>query len=210
MRLYLSSYRIPAPNELFKLVSKKPEDTSVAFIPNAKDYYAERARDVKIRETLEYLNNLGFKAEIFDLKHYEDPAKTKLALDDFDLIWVGGGNTFCLRQQMRQSGFEQIIKELLNEDKLVYGGESAGACVAGNSLKGLEAADEPEFAEEIIWEGLSILPNYILPHTDNPMFAADIDHTRQAHKDDTSVIELTDSQALVINGTDKNIVDAHS
>jgi dipeptidase E len=110
--------------------------------------------------------------------------------------------------QMRRSGFEQVIKELLKEDRIVYAGESAGACVIGSSLRGLEEADEPEFAERVIWEGLSILPNFILPHTDNPMFAADIKYAREVHKDDRQpVIELTDSQALVINGAESEIVE---
>lgn len=42
MKLYLSSYRIPTPEDLFKLVGEDPHDISVALIPNAMDYYAER------------------------------------------------------------------------------------------------------------------------------------------------------------------------
>jgi len=208
MRLYLCSYRIPVAAELYNLVGRKPEDISAAVIPNAKDYYAERARNFKIKETNQYLSNLGLKPQTVDLKAYEDSDKIKKELNNYDLIWVSGGNTFCLMHQMRRSGFEEVIKELLKEDRIVYAGESAGACVIGNSLRGLEDADEPEFAEEIIWEGLDILPNFILPHIDNPMFADDIKYAREVHKDDPQpVIELSDSQALVINGTSREIVE---
>lgn len=210
MRLYLCSYRIPNAEELFKLVNKKPEQISVAVIPNAKDYYADRARQFKINQTNEYLSSFGLRPQTVDLKNYEDPKDINNELQKHDLIWVSGGNTFCLRHQMRRSGFEKIIKDLLNEDLIVYAGESAGACAAGNSLKGFETADEPEFAEEIIWEGLNILPNFILPHTDNPMFAGDIEYARQFYKDDPSVIELTDSQAFIVDGAQKRIVEKPS
>ncbi len=88
--------------------------------------------------------------------------------------------------------------------------KAPGRCAAGNSMKGFETADEPEFADEIIWDGLNILPNFILPHTDNPLLKGDIEYARQVHKDDPSVIELTDSQAFIVDGTQKRIVEKPS
>lgn len=206
--MYLSSYRIPVSNQLFKLVGKTSGEVKTAVIPNAKDYYSLRARNYKIKETNQYLAGLGLNPSTFDLKNCNNVAKIKAKLQRFDLIWVSGGNTFCLRHQMRRSGFDQVVKELLNQDSIVYAGESAGACVTGNSLKGLEDSDTPQFAEEIIWEGLNILPNFVLPHTDNPVFAQDTQKARQIHKNDESpVIELKDSQALVINGGNSKIVE---
>lgn len=207
MKLYLSSYRIPVEEELFKLVGSQPEDISVALIPNAQDYYAERARRVKLNQTIEYLREMGLTSELVDLRKHRQPNILQQKLKQFDLIWVVGGNTFCLRHEMKLSGFDEIIGNMI-EKGLVYGGESAGACVVGNSLKGLETADDPTYAEETIWEGLNILPHFILPHTDNPMFATDIDVAREIHKNDNPApIELTDSQALVINDDQQTIVD---
>lgn len=207
MKLYLTSYRIPVPEKLFELVGKSPTETRIAIIPNAKDYYSERAWSVKLRETKEYLAKLGLKADIVDLRNHRNAEELEKLLSSYDLLWVSGGNTFCLRDEMQKSGFDKIIKELLNQG-LVYAGDSAGACVVGRTLRGLESADDPEFTESILWDGLNLLPNFILPHTDNPMFAEDIQAAREIYKNDPSLLELTDSQALIIDGDKREVVTA--
>lgn len=206
MKLYLTSYRIPAAGELLKLVGKPANEIKVAFIPNAQDFYAKRARNVKTRETIEYLEGLGLKAELLDLWDYDEPAKIKEALSKYNLIWAKGGNTFCLRYEMQRSGFDQIIRDLLENTDLVYAGESAGACVVGTTLEGIEAADNPEYAEGVIIPGLNLLPNIILPHVDNQFFADDIEYARRLHGGTPELIELTDSQALIVDGDQQRIV----
>ena len=47
-----------------------------------------------------------------------------------DIIYVGGGNSFLLLQEMRRSGADTIITEAVTNGK-PYIGESAGAVVAG-------------------------------------------------------------------------------
>lgn len=63
MKLYLSSYRIPIPSDLEKLLGKPLDQTSVALIANAKDYYTERPRNVTVDELVEYMKNLGLSVD---------------------------------------------------------------------------------------------------------------------------------------------------
>jgi len=42
------------------------------------------------------------------------------------------------------SGFDSAIKDLVTNETLVYGGFSAGSCVAAQTLKGIELVDDPE------------------------------------------------------------------
>lgn len=207
MKFYLSSYRIPVPDKLFELVDKPADSMKTAIIPNGSDYYSERARKVKLRETKEYLAGLGLVADIVDLRDHKNATELQKLLSHYDVLWVRGGNTFCLRDAMQKSGFDKIIKNLLN-DRLVYAGESAGACVVGPTLKGIESADNPEFTETVIWEGLHLLPDIILPHVDNPMFAEDIKFAREVHKDNPRLLELADNQALIIDGDKREVVAA--
>jgi dipeptidase E len=206
MKLYLSSYRIPSPNDLAKLLGKPLKETSVAFIPNAIDYYIERARNVKVGGVVEYLQQLGLTAEVIDLRNYDNPDALKAKLANHDLIWAMGGNTYMLRYEMRRSGFENIIGDLLNAD-IAYGGDSAGALVAGVSIAGVESSDEPEFAEEVIQDGLGLVPFAILPHIDNPEFADVLPIFRNTHEGKNHVIELKDSQAAIFDGADYCIVE---
>jgi len=203
MKRYISSYRIPTPDDLARLLGKPLDKVSVAVIPNAKDYYAERARNLKVAELVRYMEELGLHVEVVDLRDYDNPETLKEKLAVHDLIWAMGGNTYMLRYEMRRSGFEAIIKELM-ENGVVYGGDSAGALVAGTSIAGVESADEPEFAEEVIEDGLQLVPFAILPHVDNPEFVDVLPVFRNLHQ---SVIELKDSQAVIFNGEDHRIVE---
>ncbi|HEY4161245.1 MAG TPA: Type 1 glutamine amidotransferase-like domain-containing protein [Candidatus Saccharimonadales bacterium] len=205
MKLYLSSYRIPTPRELAELLGKKSlNGVSVALIPNAKDYYASRVRDFKIGELVSYMERLGLDVHTVDLRDYDKPEVLKGDLASYGLIWAMGGNTYMLRYEMRRSGFDTIVKGLL-ENGVVYGGDSAGALVAGLSIAGVEAADEPEFAEEVITQGLGLVPYVVLPHVDNPGFAAVPPVFKAAHSH-KQVIELKDSQAVVFDGNTHRVV----
>lgn len=204
MKLYLSSYRVPTPHDLIELVGKPARQIKVALIPNAKDYYAKRARDYKNNQLVEYFKNLGLHADIVDLADFEQ-ATLKEKLQNYDVIWAVGGNTFCLRYEMRRSGFENIMPKLLGQG-MVYGGDSAGACVAGPTLKGVETSDVPDFAEQIIWEGLNMTDKIIIPHADNVMFAEDLKPMLEMYKDNPNVVVLNDNQAYVIDGLKQTLV----
>lgn len=210
MKLYLSSIDVPTPNDLADLLGKPLSKISVALIPNAKDYYVERPRSFVINERIALFKSLGMEVTAVDLRDYSDAATLKEVLAPFDLIWAMGGNTFMLRYEMQRSGFEDIIQDLLSKGA-VYGGDSAGALVAGSSLGGinLEAADEPEFAEKVIEDGLNLVPYVIVPHTDNPEFSA-VMETVEARSDQDKIIKLKDSQAVIFNGGVQKLVEGSS
>ena len=207
MKVYLSSYRVPTPKDLEQLVGKSYADMRVVFVANAKDYYIDRIRDLKINETKAYFEALGVQhIDVVDLRMHREVKSLSKKLQGYDLIWVNGGNTFMLRYEMKRSGFDTVLPGLLKKGA-VYGGESAGAVVAGSSLLGVELADSAEFAEEIIWSGLGLIEKSIIPHADNPNFEA---MTQQivAQRSADEIVVLKDSEALVIDGSAVNVVKA--
>jgi dipeptidase E len=206
MKLYVSSFRIPTPHDLEKLLGKPLKETTVALLPNAKDYYIQRARDFKVNDLVKYMQGLGLQPEVVDLRDYDDPLLLRDKLAGYDLVWAMGGNTYMLRYEMKRSGFDRIVRDLLDAG-VVYGGDSAGALVAGQSIAGVELADEPEFAETLVTDGLNLEPFVFLPHVDNPEFAEVLPVFRDIHKD-KSIIELKDSQAAVFESGNHRIVTA--
>lgn len=202
MKLYLSSYRIPSPGVLFELVEKKPEAIKTAFITNAWVYKTLDEYELSLKEAKDYFLTLGLQAEAIDLRSYDNPEELKAKLTSFDLIWSNGGNTFILLYEMKRVGFEGVIRELLDEGK-VYGGESAGAIVAGTSLKGIEFADEPELAKEVHWDGLGLINKAILPHADSPdpRYVERVPEFRKQYSDNPdNLIVLNDNEAYVVDG----------
>jgi peptidase E len=90
---------------------------------------------------------------------------------------------------------------------VVYGGDSAGALVAGPSIAGVELADEPAFAESIIKDGMGLVPFVVMPHIDNPEFAEIMPIVRGMHK---KMIELKDSQAVIFDDDKHWVVDSET
>ncbi|MEK7575419.1 MAG: Type 1 glutamine amidotransferase-like domain-containing protein [Patescibacteria group bacterium] len=74
----------------------------------------------------------AIKEKGYSLKEIDIVGKSKDELRDFfkdkSIIHVEGGNTFYLLKAIRETGFDEILKELLNEGKM-YIGTSAGAYV---------------------------------------------------------------------------------
>jgi len=202
MKLYLTSYRVPDVAVLCDLVGKRAGNITVGLIPNAKDYYAPRARRVKIRVVAQYLRSLGFHVGLVDLQERRSRRDLIQTLQKYDVLWAMGGNTFCLREAMKHSGFDKVIAGVL-EAGVVFAGESAGACVAGTDLHGVELADDAEFAEKVMWDGLKLSAHYFIPHADNADFGAIMQEIALSRAGDPNVVLLDDNQAWVKNGDDE-------
>lgn len=173
MRFYLSSYKLG--NEQKKLVGLMPrEKKKIGYIPNALDFSSAdpERREVGIRKEINELNTLGLEAELLDLRNYfGESERLKERLRELGGVFVRGGNTYILRQAMKLSGFDELIKEKINEDFL-YSGYSAGVCILAKDLRPLKIVDDPtdfpyEEIKEPIWEGLGFLDYMILPHYDS-------------------------------------------
>lgn len=198
MKLYLSSYRFPEPEELLRLFVKYPLASKLAIIPNAQDYRLPDERGDRLDELTADLAKIGLESDIVDLREHEDAEILYETLKNYDGLWVAGGNSFVIRSEMRRSGFDSIIQKLLKLG-LVYCGESAGAIVAGLTLQGTEPADEPELADHIIWEGLGLTERIIAPHADNQAFTEYINHMKKLYKGNDRVLYLNDDQAFIVN-----------
>ena len=191
MRLYLSSERLgERSGALLAMVAEvrqeklrdfsgsadRPANNSsprVAIIANGYDHGGPIARDfygAEIYDPVPEFRSLGLEPEEIDLRaHFGDPQSLKARLSAYDLVWVMGGNSFILRRAMRSSGFDTVIRDLLEADAIAYGGYAAGAIVAGPSLRGMELMDDPwevpaGYDESLIWHGLGLTPFAIVPH----------------------------------------------
>lgn len=170
MRLYLSSERLgERAGALLAMVNGK----RVAIIANGYDNCTPMGRDLyrsEVYDPIAEFQSLGLEPEELDLRAYfGDPESLRQRLAAFDLVWVMGGNSFVLRRAMRSSGFDTVIRDLLEADAIAYGGYAAGAVVAGPNLRGLELMDDPwelpdGYDEPLVWHGLGLTPFAIVPH----------------------------------------------
>jgi len=172
MKEYLSSFKLG--NEVERLKELIPPNKKTAYISNALDFADGQKWQADFTEDdVNQLTAVGLDVDRFDLrKYFGKPEKLEEDLRHYGVLWVCGGNVFVLRQAMRLSGFDIVLKNLMQEDRnLLYGGYSAGICVLGPSLIGLELVDStshmPYGQNEVVWEGLGILDYCIVPHCDS-------------------------------------------
>ncbi|MGB2791463.1 MAG: Type 1 glutamine amidotransferase-like domain-containing protein [Candidatus Moraniibacteriota bacterium] len=169
MKLYLSSYRLgDKPEQLAELLG---DNKKVVVIPNALDFSTDLARrEQSQKREFDDLKSIGLDAEELDLRlYFGKQGELEKKIKEYGLIWVRGGNAFVLRQAMRQSGLDEILKELAKGDEIVYGGYSAGVCVIGPTLKGVELVDDPTivpdgYQKEIPWDGIGLIDFSFAPH----------------------------------------------
>lgn len=179
-----------------------------AVIANATDVYPPDGRTEAVEREIDALSGLGFDAAELDLREYFDTTGVQDALREYDLIWVRGGDVFTLRYSLARSGADIALIELLADDVVAYGGYSAGPCVLGPSLVGLDEVDDPAWVKslygaEAILDGLGVLDYCIVPHVGTPEHPESAACERLAERyrsDGTPHKAIRDGQVLIVEG----------
>ncbi len=220
MRLFLSSYLLGSEPQRILDLLPDPAHRKALIVMNAADLYEPETRKEILGLQIAGFAELGIEANELDLRTYFRSEENRIehAIQQVDLIWAVGGNTFVLRRAMRLSGFDNAIKAAILNDEVAYGGFSAGAVAVTPNLRGTEIVDDPHtvpenygpFAKDIIWEGINLHPFAIAPHFES---------TYEEAGDTQAVIDyflvnniphlpLLDGEALIINGQEETFINA--
>lgn len=81
-----------------------------------------------------------------------------------DYIYVTGGNTFFLLQELKRTGADKIMIEEVNAGKL-YIGESAGAIVTASNIEYVKGMDNVKKAPDLVdFTALGLVEFCVVPH----------------------------------------------
>lgn len=189
--------------KFLKLVDKNPADIKVLFVPTASEMsndktYLQR-KSAYFAECEKELMGLGIKkGNWFWLDIDNIPAAGDL--NQYDAIYVCGGNTFYLADKFKKTGFDKKIIEFINTGK-VYVGASAGSIIMGPQIT--SSADKNIVGLKDT-SGLNLFNQCIVPHAqakDKNM----IDEFEK--KNNCKVLRLNDGQALEVVGNVTNIIE---
>lgn len=122
--------------------------------------------------------------------------KNKLEKNDY--IYVTGGNTFFLLQELKKSGADKLLKKEIEKGKL-YIGESAGAIVAAPDIEYSSRMDHKEKAPGLTdYSGLNVIDFYVVPHYQNREFKKAVEEIISDYSAALELRVIDDNQALLV------------
>ena len=154
---------------LFELVGKKPEETSLVFIPTASN--VEKGDKSWLIGDLVNLKNQNFKSiSIADISAVPENI-WRPQIKEADVIFFEGGNTYHLMEWINKSGLAKLLPEFLKTK--VYVGLSAGSMVVSPDLALKISQDlyEEDLDRTGDISGLNFVDFYVLPHFNSIYFS---------------------------------------
>lgn len=171
--------------EFLNLFSKKPVELKVLYIPTAIDGFDDDDFSL-VEEELGYLLKLGINRE--NITEYR--MDYNLSINDFDFIYMMGGNTFYLLKKIKEYNFEKEIVKAINSG-VVYVGSSAGSEILGNTIEVALPYDIDTWGLTD-FTGLKIIDAVIIPHANRKK-----DFIKEQEKKYERIYQINDGHGII-------------
>lgn len=171
------------------------------YIPTAA-YGEGYEPDPETNEKL--LEKMGFEVTVLDLAN-KTQAQLSEAFNQAVVVYVGGGNTYYLLEQMNKSGFRDVLKSCLAEG-MIYIGSSAGSAVCCPDIQYIHEMDDPKRASLTSTEGLGLVGFAILPHMHSPSMGDAANKVKSAYNCKETLHLLSDKQLIYVQGHSYEII----
>ena len=119
--------------------------------------------DEYIKLHKEMMTEQGLPFEEIDIENKSEEELNQF-FSDKNIIHMEGGNGFYLLRAVKKSGFDEILKDLLDKD-VIYAGTSAGASIIGPTIEFSSWLPKGATKEEI--QALNLVPFLIKAHYTN-------------------------------------------
>ncbi|MCR1815370.1 peptidase E [Aliarcobacter butzleri] len=190
--LLASSFKDVA--NIFADFEKDLKGKTVTFIPTAS----------KVEKVVFYVNSgkkalqkLGLIIDELDISTASnDEINDKLRNNDF--IYITGGNTFFLLQELKKTGTDKIIIDEINKGKL-YIGESAGAIVTSANIEYVKRMDDVKKAPNLTeFSGLNVVDFYVIPHYTNFPFEKTVEKIIEDYSSKLNLSPISNKDAILV------------
>lgn len=192
-KLFLASSFKDVAN-IFADFEKDLKGKTVTFIPTAS----------KVEKVVFYVNSgkkalqkLGLIIDELDISTASnDEINSKLRNNDF--IYITGGNTFFLLQELKKTGADKIIIDEINKGKL-YIGESAGAIVTSANVEYAKKMDDVKKAPNLTeFSGLNLVDFYVIPHYTNFPFEKTVEKIIENYSSKLDLSPISNKDAILV------------
>lgn len=175
-KLFLTSSFSDVAHYLEGFTGSKNKGKRVTFITTAsipEDYtgYVDDAKSA--------FEELGIAVDELDIT-----GKTEIEISERflqnDFIYVSGGNTFYLLQELKRSGADQLLTEQMDD-----------------KAKAIDLKDNT---------GLGVIPFYLFPHYKSDPFSDIVDEILSHYEGKLPLLKISNTQVLEIRGDYREIV----
>lgn len=204
MKLLLTSAGITnqsIANTLMDMVGKEVKDIKVAFIPTAANV-EEGDKVAWFFRQYEDLRRIGI--DWIDMVDFADAdVDWRTRLDECDVLYLSGGNTFYLLDQIRKQGFDDYLKKALTTKVYVGGSASSITMTPSIDVAAIPPGDS-NLSNLTDLTGLGYVDFEIEPHCDETRFvmveAYAKEHSKKIYAiDDQTAIKFVDDEIEVIS-----------
>ena len=205
-RLFLCSSFADVANLLIDFANEDLKGKIIAFIPTAS--LTESIR-FYVKTGKKALEKVGMIVEEVEITQFSNEEISSI-LHKCDYIYITGGNTFFLLQELKRKGVDKIISEQVKSGKL-YIGESAGSIIASPDTEYMKNVnfDPIEKAPELEdYSSLGLVDFYTIPHYGNFPFKKKGEKVIQLYNEKLQLIPISNKQAIFIEDSNIQIKDA--
>lgn len=185
-----------------KFLNEKTESKKILFIPTATnvDEYKKY-----IHLTQKVFEDFGYEVENFDISVFsEETVKEKIS--ETKIIFVSGGNTFYLLQELKKKNLISYLREKI-ENGLLYIGESAGSVITAPNIEYADIVDDKALATELNdYTGLNLVDFYVVPHFEEEPFVESSRKVVELYKDKLDLKVINNKEVVLVENDDFRIV----
>ena len=200
-KLFLASSFKDVASIFEKFANEELKGKTVSFIPTASIPESYKSYVGAGRKALE---KLGLTVDDLEIsKATAEEISIKLKQNDY--IYITGGNTFYLLQELKRTGTDKLIIEEINSGKL-YIGESAGSMIVSPNIEYAKGLDNCKKAPDLeSFSALNVVDFYPLPHYTNFPFKKAVEKTIAKYESELTLCPISNSQVILVSGTEMKV-----
>lgn len=200
--MFLSSSFSDVAKLLPDFVGESLIGKTVTFIPTAAN--VEKI-NFYVKSGKKALEKMGLIVDELDVSvSTKKEIEGKLKKNDY--IYISGGNTFFLLQELQKKDVIKLFAEQIESGKL-YIGESAGSMIIAPNVEYVQAMDSIKAAPELhSFEALNVVDFYPVPHHTNFPFKKAVEKIISKYDCQISLKVISNAQVILVEGDKIQIV----
>jgi dipeptidase E len=204
-KMFLASYFAGAASLLPGFIGHSSEGGRVVFIPTASlpekvTFYVDSDKKA--------LAKLGLSIDELEIST-APPGEIEDKISSADYVFVEGGNTFFLLQEMRRTGADKLVIEHIDRGKL-YIGSSAGSIIASKDIEYVKYMDDPAAAPDLNgdFSAFGVVDFCVVPHCSNFPFKKAAAKIIAEYTGRLSLCPISNDQAVAVDGDGFEVLTA--